>query len=76
VLLPPQGFLGPGALRLAHDVCLALGVFLAGAGFSESLLMCIAVINLHHFVVDAYIWRLRVPQNQKALADRPSPVSV
>lgn len=44
----------------------------AGAGFAESMLMCIAVINVHHFIVDAYIWRLRVPQNQQALADRPA----
>ncbi|MDJ0926968.1 MAG: hypothetical protein QNJ73_04880 [Gammaproteobacteria bacterium] len=44
----------------------------AGAGFAESMLMCVAVINIHHFIVDAYIWRLRVPQNQKALADRPA----
>jgi hypothetical protein len=46
----------------------------AGAGFAESMLMVIAVINIHHFIVDAYIWRLRVPQNQKALADRPTGV--
>lgn len=46
---------------------------LAGAGYAESMLMVIAVINLHHFIVDAYIWRLRVPQNQKALADQPVP---
>ena len=44
---------------------------LAGAGYAESMMMVVAVINLHHFIVDAYIWRLRVPQNQKALADQP-----
>jgi hypothetical protein len=44
----------------------------AGAGFAESMLMVIATINLHHFIVDAYIWRLRVPENQKALVDQPA----
>ncbi len=44
----------------------------AGAGFAESMLMVIATINIHHFIVDAYIWRLRVPENQKALADQPA----
>lgn len=68
---------------LFYAKCLALGYALfncwpwvfvwAGAGFAESMMMVIAVINIHHFVVDAYIWRLRVPQNQKALADVPAP---
>ena len=31
----------------------------AGFGIVESMLMVIAAINLHHFVVDAFIWRLR-----------------
>lgn len=74
-----------GWLRLSavfYGKCVALGyalfncwpwVFvLAGAGFAQSMLMVIAVINLHHFIVDAYIWRLRVPQNQEALTDRAS----
>ncbi len=43
-----------------------------GAGFAESMLMVIAIINLHHFIVDAYIWRLRVPVNRKALVDVPA----
>jgi hypothetical protein len=61
--------------------CVALGYGLfncwpfifvwAGAGLAESMLMVIATINIHHFIVDAYIWRLRVPENQKALVDPP-----
>jgi hypothetical protein len=31
----------------------------AGFGLLESTLLVIAVVNIHHFVVDAYIWRLR-----------------
>jgi hypothetical protein len=63
--------------------CLALGYALfncwpfffvwAGAGYAESMLMVIATINLHHFIVDAYIWRLRIPANQQALTEQPSP---
>ena len=62
--------------------CVALGYGLfncwpfifvwAGAGFAESMLMVIATINIHHFIVDAYIWRLRVPENRKALVDHPA----
>ena len=56
------------ALRF-YALCLALafalfqivphGYLLAGFGMVESLLLVVAVINIHHFVVDAYIWRLR-----------------
>jgi hypothetical protein len=49
--------------------CVALGYLLfqvwphafvwAGFTFAESALLVAAVINIHHFIVDAYIWRLR-----------------
>ena len=42
----------------------------AGAGVAESMMLVIAIINVHHFVVDAYIWRLRLPANRTALVDR------
>jgi hypothetical protein len=55
--------------------CLALGyglfycwpyaLVLLGAGYAQSMLMVIATINLHHFIVDRYIWRLRKPETQK-----------
>jgi hypothetical protein len=54
-------------------VCLALGYLLfqawphayvlLGFGYSESVLLVIAVINIHHFIVDAFIWRLRKDPN-------------
>jgi hypothetical protein len=60
--------------------CVALGYALfncwpyifvwAGAGVAESMMLVIATINVHHFIVDAYIWRLRVPANRTALEDR------
>jgi hypothetical protein len=38
---------------------------LAGAGFgvAGSVLMCTAVVNIHHFIVDAYIWKFRRDPN-------------
>jgi hypothetical protein len=45
----------------------------AGAGLAESMLLVTATINVHHFVVDRYIWRLRSPSNAPTLADSPNP---
>jgi hypothetical protein len=42
-----------------------LGYFLFGFGLAESVLVVITIINLHHFIVDAYIWRLRQDSNYK-----------
>jgi hypothetical protein len=36
---------------------------LAGFSFAESFLVIVAIINIHHFVVDAFIWRLRRDRN-------------
>jgi hypothetical protein len=62
----------PYALRF-YGLCLLLGYFLfqvwphayvlMGFGYAQSLLLVVAVINIHHFVVDAYIWRLRKDPN-------------
>ncbi len=62
-----------------YGVCVLLGyvlfslwpyVFvLMGASFAQAALLVLATINIHHFIVDAYIWRLRVPVNRVALAD-------
>lgn len=59
-----------GAFYLA---CLGLGYLLfqvwphafvlAGFGFVESAMLVTAAINVHHFIVDAYIWRLRRDPN-------------
>jgi len=34
---------------------------LLGFGMAESMLVTIAMINIHHFIVDAFIWRSRKP---------------
>jgi len=52
-----------------YGACLALAYALfdiwpwfytwLGFSFSESVLVCVAVINIHHFVVDRGIWQIR-----------------
>ena len=62
-----------------YGACLALAYLLfevwpyfftwLGFSFSESVLVCVAVINLHHFIVDRGIWQIRKdPGNQQAVA--------
>lgn len=43
----------------------------AGFGLAESMLLVTAVINIHHFVVDAYIWRLRRDPGYREVAAAP-----
>ena len=38
--------------------CWPRAYMLAGFGPAESVLLVVAVINIHHFIVDAYIWKL------------------
>lgn len=62
--------------------CLALGYVLfqvwpyayvlLGFGFAESVLLVIAVINVHHFVVDTFIWRLRKDSNYAVVSALPA----
>jgi hypothetical protein len=44
------------------------GFVAAGFGMAESVLLTVAAINVHHFIVDAYIWRLRGDSNYQVLA--------
>ena len=39
--------------------CWPQGYMLLGFGPAESVLLVIAAINIHHFIVDAYIWKLK-----------------
>ena len=72
---------GPLAYALQfYAASLALGYLLfyvwpfaflaAGFPLSESLLLCAAVINIHHFIVDRYIWRLRKDPNYRVVVAR------
>lgn len=61
-----------------YACCLGLGYLLfqvwphafvlAGFSYAESLLMVVSVINIHHFIVDAFIWRLRRDPSYAAVA--------
>jgi hypothetical protein len=49
----------------------------AGFGLAESALLVVATINVHHFIVDAYIWRLRRDRNYRIVTEEaavPAPV--
>jgi hypothetical protein len=48
------------SLLLGYGVfqCLPLGYTFAGVGLVEGTLLVAATVNVHHFIVDAYIWRL------------------
>jgi hypothetical protein len=58
--------------------CLALGYLLfqvwplafvlAGCGFVESAMLVTAAVNIHHFIVDAFIWKLRRDRNYKVVS--------
>ena len=55
--------------------CVPLGYQLVGFGAAESVLLVIAAINIHHFIVDAYIWKLgRDNGNQRIVLSRQAGV--
>jgi hypothetical protein len=49
-----------GCLALGYGLfnCLPQAYVFAGASTTESLLLVIAAVNIHHFVVDGFIWKL------------------
>jgi len=55
------------ALGYALFQCWPYGYVLAGFGTVESSLMVIAAINIHHFVVDGFIWRIRRDPNYRTV---------
>jgi hypothetical protein len=67
-----------------YATCLALGwllfevwpyaYVLAGFTLSESMLLCVAAINVHHFIVDRGIWRIRRDPNYRIVVAGDAPV--
>jgi hypothetical protein len=54
--------------------CLPLGYTFAGVGLVEGTLLVAATVNVHHFVVDAYIWRLgQDDSNRRVVEERFEP---
>jgi len=41
----------------------------AGFGYAESSAIVVASLNIYHFIVDAYVWRLRGDPNEAVLRD-------
>jgi hypothetical protein len=74
---PSEGWVYPAATFYAYCLLLGLLLFQAwpfafvriGFGVAESMLLVTAVINIHHFIVDAYIWRLRREGNYRIVTD-------
>ncbi len=72
-----------GLVLRFYGVCLALGYGLfhalplafAAAGFGrvESMLLVIAAINVHHFVVDGFIWKLRQGDSNRRVVESGTP---
>ncbi len=62
-----------------YGACVALGYLLwqcwpgvyvlLGFGMVESVLMVATAINLHHFIADGYIWRLRKDPNRSVMME-------
>ena len=53
--------------------CLPLAFVFAGFGQLESVLLVVAVINLHHFIVDAYIWKLHRGSGNRRIVESGLP---
>jgi len=68
-----------------YATCLALGwllfevlpyaYVLAGFTLSESMLLCVAAINIHHFIVDRGIWRIRRDPNYRIVVAGGAPAA-
>jgi len=71
------GFYGASvALAYALFNLLPLGFVTLGFGKVESMLMVVAAINIHHFVVDAYIWRLKQGDRNRVIVDAGAPAAL
>ena len=68
-----------------YGVCLLLGYSLfnvlplaylfVGFGRVESILLVVATINIHHFIVDGYIWRLKKADSNRRVVDSGAQVT-
>jgi len=56
-------YVGCVALGYALFQCWPRAAVAAGFGIVESTFLVVAIVNVHHFIVDAYIWRLRRDPN-------------
>jgi hypothetical protein len=54
--------------------CLPLAYVAVGFGHIEAVLLVVAAINVHHFLVDAYIWRLKKDAGNRRVVESGLPV--
>ncbi len=69
-----------------YGACLMLGYSLfnvlplayrfAGFGRVESVMLVVATINIHHFIVDGYIWRLKKADSNRRVVDSGTQAAV
>lgn len=55
--------------------CLPWGFVAAGFGVVESIVLVVAAINIHHFIVDAYIWRLKKGDGNRQIVESAVPAA-
>jgi hypothetical protein len=63
------------ALGYALFQLLPYGYSLAGFGLAESMLLVAAAINLHHFIVDGFIWRLGQRDANRRIVEGGAPAA-
>jgi hypothetical protein len=51
------------------------GFVTLGFGMVESIAVCVAAINIHHFIVDAYIWRLKRGDRNRTIVESGQPAA-
>lgn len=56
--------------------CLPWGFAFAGFGLVESIILVVAAINIHHFIVDAYIWRLKSGDRNRQIVESGASLAV
>ena len=49
--------------------CLPWGFDFLGFGLLQSVALVVVVVNIHHFIVDAFIWRLRPGGANRQIAE-------
>lgn len=59
------------ALLLGYGLfsCLPWGFVAAGFGMAESIVLVVAAINIHHFIVDGFIWRLKKGDGNRQIVE-------
>ncbi|MDG2207822.1 MAG: hypothetical protein P8K78_07950 [Pirellulales bacterium] len=53
--------------------CFPRAFIFLGFGPVESVLLVVAVIQIHHFIVDAFIWRLKKSDSNRKIVESASP---